>query len=147
MLYQSQPFEIAHDKAIVAKWSTGKMGHTAIPIWDILSTAKSCEGISSGRFPGWASRFKGDQTLWGSPRWEPWSLLDPSIFWRTGVATLLRWCIENKSARACHSRVGVVLVSLQNYVILRAFLLTEPCSNNVAEYDVLLNTNRRWDWR
>jgi len=34
--------------------------------------------------------------------------------------------------------VGVVLVSLQNYVIPRAFSLTEPCSNNVAEYIVLL---------
>ena len=34
--------------------------------------------------------------------------------------------------------VGVVLVSLQNYVIPRAFSLTEPCSNNVAEYNALL---------
>ena len=29
--------------------------------------------------------------------------------------------------------VGVVLVSLQNYVIPRVFSLTESCSNNVAE--------------
>jgi len=36
------------------------------------------------------------------------------------------------------ARVGVVLVSLQNYVIPHAFLLTEPCSNNVAEYNTLL---------
>ena len=34
--------------------------------------------------------------------------------------------------------VGVVLVSPQNYVISRAFSLTEPCSNNVAEYNALL---------
>jgi len=34
--------------------------------------------------------------------------------------------------------VGVVLVSPQNYVIPRAFSLTEPCSNNVAEYNALL---------
>ena len=34
--------------------------------------------------------------------------------------------------------VGVVLVSLQNYVIHRAFSLTEPCSNNIAEYNALL---------
>jgi len=27
----------------------------------------------------------------------------------------------------------------QNYVIPRAFSLTEPCSNNVAEYNTLLN--------
>jgi len=32
----------------------------------------------------------------------------------------------------------VVLVSPHNYVIHRAFLLTEPCSNNVAEYNTLL---------
>ena len=34
--------------------------------------------------------------------------------------------------------VGVVLVSLQNYVIPPAFSLTELCSNNVAEYNTLL---------
>ena len=34
--------------------------------------------------------------------------------------------------------VGVVLVSPQNYIIPRAFSLTEPCSNNVAEYNALL---------
>jgi len=34
--------------------------------------------------------------------------------------------------------VGIVLVSPQNYVISRAFSLTEPCSNNVAEYNALL---------
>ena len=34
--------------------------------------------------------------------------------------------------------MGVVLVSSQNYMIARAFSLTEPCSNNVAEYNALL---------
>jgi len=34
--------------------------------------------------------------------------------------------------------VGVVLVSLQSYVIPSAFSLTESCSNNVAEYNALL---------
>jgi len=32
----------------------------------------------------------------------------------------------------------VVLVFSQNYVIPRAFLLIEPCSNNVTEYNTLL---------
>ena len=34
--------------------------------------------------------------------------------------------------------VGVVLVSPQYYVIPRAFSLTEPCSNNVVEYNAFL---------
>jgi len=34
--------------------------------------------------------------------------------------------------------VGVVLISLHNYVIPHAFLLTEPCSNNILEYNALL---------
>jgi ribonuclease HI len=34
--------------------------------------------------------------------------------------------------------VGVVLVSSQNYVIPRAFSLTEPCTNNVTEYNALI---------
>ena len=34
--------------------------------------------------------------------------------------------------------VGVVFISLHNYVISRAFSLTEPCSNNVLKYNTLL---------
>ena len=34
--------------------------------------------------------------------------------------------------------VGVVFISPQNHVLPRAFSLTEPCSNNVAEYNALL---------
>jgi len=34
--------------------------------------------------------------------------------------------------------VGVVLISPHNYVIPRAFSLTESCSNNVSEYNTLL---------
>jgi ribonuclease HI len=34
--------------------------------------------------------------------------------------------------------VGVVLVSPQNHVLPRTFLLTEPCSNKVTEYNALL---------
>jgi len=34
--------------------------------------------------------------------------------------------------------VGVVLISPQNHVLPRAFSLTEPCFNNVAEYNALL---------
>jgi len=34
--------------------------------------------------------------------------------------------------------VGVVFISPQNHVLSRAFSLTEPCSNNLAEYNALL---------
>ena len=34
--------------------------------------------------------------------------------------------------------VGVVFISPQSHVLLRAFALTESCFNNVAEYNVLL---------
>src|SRR3954468_12289049 len=34
--------------------------------------------------------------------------------------------------------VGVVFILPQNHVIPRAFSLTEPCTNNVAEYNALL---------
>jgi len=34
--------------------------------------------------------------------------------------------------------VGVAYISPQNHVLPRAFSLTEPCSNNVAEYNALL---------
>ena len=54
------------------------------------------------------------------------------------MAILLQRHIENEPMRKYHSRSGVVLVSRQNYVISRAFSLTESCSNNVAEYNALL---------
>jgi len=44
---------------------------------------------------------------------------------RTGPGEILSW-------------EWVVLVSPCNYIILHAFSLTEPCSNNVAEYNALL---------
>jgi len=34
--------------------------------------------------------------------------------------------------------VGVVFISPPNHVLPRVFSLTEPCSNNVAEYNALL---------
>jgi len=96
---KSQSFKIAYDKAIITEWSIGKMGHIALLIWDAISTAKSCEGTGGSRFLGWASISKDDQTLWRSPRWDRWSLLDLNIFWRIGVAILLRRRIENGPAR------------------------------------------------
>ena len=36
------------------------------------------------------------------------------------------------------ARVEVVFISLENHVLSRAFSLTEPYSNNVAEYNILL---------
>jgi len=36
------------------------------------------------------------------------------------------------------ARVGVVFISLENHVLPRALSLTEPYSNNVAEYNALL---------
>ena len=35
-------------------------------------------------------------------------------------------------------RVGLVFVSPNDHVLTHAFTLTEPCSNNVAEYKALL---------
>ena len=35
-------------------------------------------------------------------------------------------------------KAGVVFVSPSDYVLPRAFSLTDPCSNNVVEYNVLL---------
>jgi len=36
------------------------------------------------------------------------------------------------------ARVGVVFISPGNHVLPRAFSLTEPCSNNIVEYNALL---------
>ena len=36
------------------------------------------------------------------------------------------------------ARVGIVFISPENHVLPRAFSLTEPCFNNVVEYNALL---------
>ena len=36
------------------------------------------------------------------------------------------------------ARMGVVFILPENDILSRAFSLTEPCSNNVAEYNALL---------
>jgi len=36
------------------------------------------------------------------------------------------------------ARVRVVFISLENHILPHAFALTEPCSNNIAEYNALL---------
>jgi len=99
-----QSFKIAYDEAIITEWSIRKMGHTALPIWDAIPATKSCEGIGSGRLLGWVFGSKNNQTLWRSPRWGQWSLLDLDVFRRTGVVTLLRRRIKNGSSRKYHSR-------------------------------------------
>jgi len=80
------------------------MGHAAFPMWDAIPTTESCEGTGSGKLLGWAFKSKGDQILWRSPRRGRWSLLDPDVFLRIGVATLLRRRIKNGSSRKYHSR-------------------------------------------
>ena len=54
------------------------------------------------------------------------------------MATILRWSIEDELGGTIVAGVEVVLISPHNNVIPRAFLLTEPCSNNVLEYNALL---------
>jgi len=49
----------------------------------------------------------------------------------------------NGASRTCSkgkiiAGVGVIFVLLKNHVLPRVFSLTEPCSNNVAEYNALL---------
>jgi len=103
---KGQSFKIAYDEAIITERSIGKMGQVVFPIWDAILATKSCEGTGGGRFLGWASRPKDNQTLWRSPWWDRWSLLHPYIFRRIGVATLLRQRIENGPVRKYHSRSG-----------------------------------------
>jgi len=53
------------------------------------------------------------------------------------MANVLRWCIKNRTKRQDYRRSGVVFISPENHVLPCVFSLTEPCSNNVAEYNAL----------
>ena len=69
-------------------------------------TCNCCEATGSGRLLGWTLRFKNDQILWRSPRWDRWSPHDPDIFWRTCMTTLLQQRIKNRSSRKYYNRSG-----------------------------------------
>lgn len=58
-------------------------------------------------------------------QYEVWQLFFDGAFRMTAKGTVVM-------------RVGVILISLQNLVLSRAFSLVEPYSNNVAEYNTLL---------
>jgi len=134
---KSQSFKIADDEAIIAECSIGKMGHITLPIRDVIPVTKSCEGTGSGKLLGWTSRFKNDQTVWRSPRWDHWSLHDPDVFQKIGMATLLRRRIK-RSSRKYHSRSEGSTYFPTELHTPRTFLLTESCSNNVVKYNALL---------
>ena len=94
---QSQSFEIAHNKTLVAKRSISEMGYIALAILDTNYTTKSREGTSRGGFLGRISRSKIDQIIWRFPRWDCWSLHDSDILRGTSLATAVRWRIKNRS--------------------------------------------------
>ena len=54
------------------------------------------------------------------------------------MAVVLWWRIKNRTKGKIIAGVGVVFISLDNHVLPRAFSLTEPYSNNVAEYNILI---------
>jgi len=143
---KSQSLKIAYNKAIVTKWSIGKMDHVALPLWDAIPASKSCKRTGGGRLLSWAPSSKGDQTLWRSPRWGPWSLFDPDIFRRTSVASLLRRHIENGSARKYYRRSGgstCLPTELCNpSCILINWAIFQQCSR--IQCSLNQDANRRW---
>ena len=54
------------------------------------------------------------------------------------MATLLRRSSRTGPRGNVIARVGVVLISPQNYIIPHVFSLPDPCSNNVVEYNDFL---------
>jgi len=54
------------------------------------------------------------------------------------MANILLWCVNTGSKGKIVTGVGVIFVSPENHILLRAFLLMESYSNNVAEYNALL---------
>ena len=60
----------------------------------------------------------------------------------SGELEVWKMYFDDASRSGPHGRiiagVGVVFISPQGHVLPRAFSLTEPCSNNVAEYNALL---------
>ena len=121
---KSQPLEVTHDKAFIAKWPTGKMGHIVISIWNTLFTTESHKRTSGGGFPGWASRSKGNRTLRRSPDEVAEVCQTQTSFKRQVWQLFFDGALRIGPKGYIIAGVGVVLVSPQNYVIPRAVSLT-----------------------
>ena len=67
-----------------------------------------------------------------------WSYRSQHDFKRWCMANVLWRCIKTASKGKIVAGVGVIFVSPENHVLPRTFSLTEPCSNNVTEYNALL---------
>ena len=135
---KSQPLEVTHDKAFIAKWPTGK--------WAILLSQYEMHFYHKRPLKDkrWRISWLSIQ-IRGQPNFTRISQTRSLKF--VWPRHLLKDKCGNSSFDGASrigpqghviAGVGVVLFSLQNYVIPRAFSLTKPCSNNVAEYDALL---------
>ena len=125
---KSQSFKIAYDKAIITKWSIGKIGHIALPIWDAIPTAKSREGTAVTDFLTEHPDLRATKLYEDLPDEVAEVYLTQTSFegqvWQLFFGGASRMGPRENIVAG----VGVVLVSPQNYVIPHAFSLTEPCS-------------------
>jgi len=115
-----------------------EMGYIALTIWDTIHALQGdkCQAVAD---------FLADHPVPGSSKLyddlpdevAEVNMIDVSSeepVWQLFFDRALRTSPEGNIVAG----VGVVLISLHNYIIPRAFLLTEPWSNNISEYNALL---------
>jgi len=123
---------------IFAELQTSEMGNIALAIWDAIHAQKTVKGQA-------VAGFLGDHPVPGTSKLYddlPDEIAEVNFINASSGEQVSQLFFDGASRTNPEGNiiagVGVVLISSHNYVISRAFLLTEPCSNNVSEYNALL---------
>jgi len=135
---KSQSFKIAYDEAIVTEWLISKMG-ILLSQYDMqFLPQKAVKGQAVADF---LAKYP-DQRVTKFYEDLPDEIAEACLT-QTSFEEQVWQLFFNGASRTSPqgniiAEVGVVLVSSQNYVIPHAFSLIKSCSNNIAEYNVLL---------
>ena len=110
------------------------MGYIALAMRDVILFTENHGGTSSGRFLIEHSNPKSTKLYEDLPDEIAEVCMTQTFFKEQVWQLFFDGTLRTGPKGNIVAGVGVVLVSPQNYVIPRAFSLTEPCSNTVAEY-------------
>jgi len=135
---KSQSFKIAYGEAIIIEWSIGKMAMLLSQYEMQFLPQKAVKGQAV------ADYLAKHPDLRMTKLYEdlPDEIAEVCMTQTSSKGQVWQLLFDGASRMGPQGNiivgVGVVLVYSQNYVIPRAFLLTEPCSKNVVKYNALL---------
>ena len=124
--FQSQSFEIACDKTLIAKWSIGKIGFISLAIRDVIYVTKAIKGQTMANFLAEHPDLRSIKLYEDLPDEMVEVCMTQTSFEEQIWQLFFDGALRMGPTGNIIAGVGVLLVSPQNYMIPHVFLLTEP---------------------